>query len=114
MAGRDCYAEKSNSQSGGRTIHQMRPRGREIDGRKGEISQLMISATVSIARTRSAKGPEVDLTRRRDPLGELCDQAGTYVSLIASSPIRSLAARRSGGRGPAKNGLPRPSTTGRK
>ena len=56
-----------------------------------------------------------DLTTHwRDPSGELRDQAGTYVNLIASSPIRSLATRRSGGRGPAKNGLPRPSTTGRK
>ena len=42
------------------------------------------------------------------------DEAGTYVNLTASSPIRSLATRRSGGRGPAKKGLPRPSTTGRK
>jgi len=42
------------------------------------------------------------------------DQAGTYVNRIASSPTRSLATRRSGDRGPAKNGLPRPSTTGRR
>jgi hypothetical protein len=47
-------------------------------------------------------------------VGALRDQAGTYVNLIASSPIKSLATRRSGGRGPAKNALPRPSTTGRK
>ena len=39
-------------------------------------------------------------------------QAGTYVNLITSSPIRSLATRRSRGRGPEKNGLPRPNTTG--
>ena len=37
---------------------------------------------------------------------------GTYSSRITSPSIRSLAARRSGGRGPAKNGLPEPSTTG--
>lgn len=49
---------------------------------------------------------------RCDPSGELRDQAGTYVNLITSSPIKSLATRRSGGRGPAKNGLPPPSTTG--
>jgi hypothetical protein len=54
------------------------------------------------------------LTRWCDPSGELRDQAGTYVNLIASSPTKSLATRRSGGRGPAKNGLPRPSTIGRK
>ena len=34
----------------------------------------------------------------------LRDQAGTYPSRITSSPIRSLASRRSGGRGPAKIG----------
>lgn len=48
------------------------------------------------------------------PSDDLRDQAGTYVNLIASSPIKSLDTRRSGGRGPAKNGLPRPSTTGRR
>jgi hypothetical protein len=40
------------------------------------------------------------------------DQAGTYVNLITFSPIGSLATRRSGDGGLAKNGLPRPSTTG--
>src|SRR3982074_3796417 len=44
--------------------------------------------------------------------GERHDHAGTYVNLMTSSPMRSLATRRSGGRGPAKNGLPRPSTMG--
>jgi len=38
--------------------------------------------------------------------GLLRDQAGTYVNRITSAPIRSLATRRSGGRGPAKNALP--------
>lgn len=38
--------------------------------------------------------------------------AGTYVNLITSLPMRSLATRRSGGRGPAKSGFPRPRTTG--
>lgn len=42
------------------------------------------------------------------------DYTGTYVSLIASSPMRSLSTRRSGGWAPAKYGLPRPSTTGRR
>src|SRR4051794_36498141 len=36
------------------------------------------------------------------------DQAGTYVNLITFSPIGSLATRRSGDGGLAKNGLPRP------
>jgi hypothetical protein len=39
---------------------------------------------------------------------------GQYVNLIASPTIRSLAAMRSGGRGPAKKGLPRPTTTGQR
>ena len=37
-----------------------------------------------------------------------------YLHRMTSSPIRSLDARRSGGRGPAKNGVPRPSTMGRR
>ena len=41
-------------------------------------------------------------------------QAGRYVNLITSSAIKSLANRWSGGRGPAKNGWPPPSTTGRR
>jgi hypothetical protein len=48
------------------------------------------------------------------PSGESRDYAGTYVNRIASSAIKSLATRWSGGRGPAKNGLPPPSTTGRR
>jgi hypothetical protein len=44
--------------------------------------------------------------------GESRNQAGTYVSRTTLSPIGSLESRRSGGRGPAKNGLPLPSTTG--
>ena len=40
------------------------------------------------------------------------DHAGTYVNLTTSATIKSLATRRSRGRGPAKNGLPPPSTTG--
>jgi hypothetical protein len=47
-------------------------------------------------------------------LGQSRDQAGTYVNRITPSPINSLSTRRSGGRGPAKNGVPLPSTTGRK
>src|SRR5690606_1897693 len=39
-------------------------------------------------------------------------QAGTYVSLTVSAPIRSFPPRRSFGRIPAKNGAPRPRTTG--
>src|SRR5881275_1617072 len=41
-------------------------------------------------------------------------QAGTQVSRIASSPTRSLPRMRSGGRAPAKYGLPPPRTNGRK
>jgi hypothetical protein len=63
-------------------------------------------------RCKARRRPDADLTGRRSPFGELRDQAGTYVNLIASSPIGSLATRRSGGRGPAKKGVPRPSTTG--
>src|SRR4029453_9647374 len=44
--------------------------------------------------------------------GELGDYAGTQVNRITSSPIRSLVIRRSGGRGPAKYGLPGPNNTG--
>ena len=36
----------------------------------------------------------------------LADQAGAYVSLIVSSPMGSVATRRSGGRGPEKKGVP--------
>jgi hypothetical protein len=39
------------------------------------------------------------------------DYAGTYVNRIRSSAIRSLASRCSGGRGPAKNGLPPPNSS---
>jgi hypothetical protein len=39
---------------------------------------------------------------RRFPSGESRDYAGTYANLITSSSTRSLAIRRSGGRGPAK------------
>ena len=42
------------------------------------------------------------------------DYAGMYVNLIRSSTMRSLATRWSGGRGPAKNGVPPPSRTGRR
>jgi hypothetical protein len=56
--------------------------------------------------------PNAALRCRRSPSGESRDQAGTYVNLITSSSTRSLATRRSRGRGPAKNGLPRPSTMG--
>jgi len=35
-----------------------------------------------------------------------------YVNLITSLPIKSPALGRSGGRGPANNGLPPPGTTG--
>jgi hypothetical protein len=51
---------------------------------------------------------------RQSRSGKSRDQAGTYVNLITPSPRRSLATRRSGGRGPAKNGVPRPSTMGRR
>lgn len=44
-------------------------------------------------------------------IGRRC-QAGTYVNLITSLPIRSLATNRSGGRGRAKKGLPPPRTMG--
>src|SRR5581483_9596412 len=40
------------------------------------------------------------------------DHAGAYVNRITSWATRSLATRRRRGRGPAKNGLPRPRTTG--
>jgi hypothetical protein len=45
-------------------------------------------------------------------LDESRDSAGTYVNRITFSVIRSLATRWSRGVGPAKNGLPRPATTG--
>ncbi len=73
---------------------------------------VIVETTPDPAGSNHWLRPKADLTRRRSPSGESCDQAGTYVNLITSSPIRSLVARRSGGRGPAKNGLPRPSTTG--
>src|ERR1700733_9847934 len=40
------------------------------------------------------------------------DQAGTYVSLTASSPTGSAAISRRGGLAPAKYGLPPPRTNG--
>ena len=40
------------------------------------------------------------------------DHAGAYVSRTMSPPRSSVATRRSGGRGPAKKGVPRPSTKG--
>src|SRR5262245_1015129 len=48
--------------------------------------------------------PKAHLTSRRSPAGESRDQAGTYVNLITSSPIRLLCTRRSGRRGPTKSG----------
>ena len=50
----------------------------------------------------AAAAPDDELGRIADPR----DQAGTYVNLITSSPMRSLATRRSRGRGPVKNGWP--------
>jgi hypothetical protein len=61
--------------------------------------------------------PRLGATARRAALVSrfrLAIQAGAYVNLTMSSPMRSLATRRSGGRGPAKKGVPVPSTTGRK
>jgi hypothetical protein len=65
-----------------------------------------------VRRNQAAYDPKADLTGRCSPSGESRDQAGTYVSLTVSSPTGSVETRRSGGRGPAKNGLPRPSTMG--
>ena len=45
-------------------------------------------------------------------VGQVAHQAGTYVNLTKSPPMRSLDTRRSRGRGPAKNGWPDPSTMG--
>ena len=41
----------------------------------------------------------------KSPKPELRDWAGTYVNLITSSPITSLATRRSGGRGASEEWL---------
>ena len=68
------------------------------------------AADAPVARPRNVQlldyEIELGLVLRRDL------PAGTQVSRIASPPIRSCAVIRSGGRGPAKNGAPCPSTTG--
>jgi hypothetical protein len=74
-----------------------------------EVRKGPLSDRVGDRRKRSRKSSMAPFCFRS---GESRDQAGTYVNLITSSPTRSLVTRRSGGRGPEKNGLPRPSTMG--
>ena len=70
------------------------------------------SSDRSPMRSVSAKAPKT-VRRAGWPMsGEPRDYAGTYVSLTVSSSMRSMETRRSGGRGPAKNGVPQPSTKG--
>ena len=78
-------------------------------GRKHGVRHLPCGYCLSL---KFGFRPKADLTSRRRPSGESRDQAGTYVNLITSPPMRSLATRRSRGRGPAKNGWPDPSTMG--
>lgn len=75
--------------------------------------------------TQSVRGPPQGVFRRPPGIARparvhhigMCQrrtlaQTGTQASLITDSPIRSAATRRRGGLGPAKYGLPWPSTTG--
>jgi hypothetical protein len=75
------------------------------------LSQLSIQTN---GADHALSSPPESLKQKTHLMGGIHAQAGTHVTRTASSPTRSLEMMRSGGRAPAKYGLPLPSTKGRK